>query len=120
MTDEHLHRAMAHELEIVWLQDITDIDYVRQGAYLLWTRTRAPGKNTGERRVVGYATVGPAARGVRGYFLRRVFWLKLYDRAYDPRGPYRTGTPAEAVDPRTVRPRVAGEVTPRASEERRP
>jgi Family of unknown function (DUF6009) len=73
MIDEHLHRAMAHELAIVWLQDITDLDYVRQGASLLWTRIRAPGNNTGERRVVGYATVGPAARGVMGYFLRGYF-----------------------------------------------
>jgi Family of unknown function (DUF6009) len=74
MTVEHMHRTMAHELAIVWLQDITALDYVRQGASLLWTRTRAPGKHAGERQVVGYATVGPAARGVggltRGGFLK--------------------------------------------------
>lgn len=51
---------------------------------------------------------------VAGYFLRRAFWLKLYDRALLPDGPYRTGTPAEGVHPRTVRPGVAGEVTDRA------
>lgn len=119
MTDEHLQKALVHELEIVWLEDITDIDYVRQGAYLLRTRTRAPGKKVGESRVVGYATVGPKARGVGGYFLRRAFWLKSYDRALAPNGPYFRGTPAEAVDPRTVRPGLVGELTQRAYEGRR-
>ena len=45
--DEHLQKAMAHEREIIWLEDITGIDYVRQGAYLLRTRTRAPAKQAG-------------------------------------------------------------------------
>lgn len=114
MSDKHLQQALAHEREIIWLEDISGIDYVRQGAYLLRTRTRPPAKEAGERRLIGYTTVGPNARGVGGYFLRRAFWLKTYDRLYDPRGPYRTGTPAEAVDPRTVQPGVEGEVTDRA------
>ncbi len=114
MADEHLQKAMAHELEIIWLANLDDIDYVRQGTYLLRTRTRAPAKKAGERRLVGYAIVGKEARGVAGHFLRRAFWLKTYDRVLDPRGPYQTGVPAEAVDPRAVRPKVLGEVTERA------
>ncbi len=112
-SDEHLQQAIAYEIEIIWLEALDDIDYVRQGAYLLWSRTRAPAKSS-SLRVVGYATVGKAARGVAGYFLRRAFWLKLYDRAFSPDGPYRMGVPAEAVDPRTVRPGVLGELTDRA------
>ena len=84
--DEHLQQAMAHELEIVWLEELDDIDYVRQGAYLLWSRTRAPA-NSPTVHVVGYATVGKAARGVAGYFLRRAFWLKPYDRPLFSRWP---------------------------------
>ena len=72
MTDEHLQKAMAHELEIVWLEELDDIDDVRQGAYLLWSRTRAPAKSP-TLRVVGYAPVDKAAREVAGYFLRRAF-----------------------------------------------
>lgn len=98
----------------------TLIDYVRQSAYLLRMRTRAPGKQSGERRLVGYATVGSQTRGVGGYSLRRAFWLKDYDRYFDPTGSYRTGTPAEAVDPRTVQPGIAGEVTKRAYDGRYP
>jgi hypothetical protein len=69
--------------------------------------------------VVGYAKGGEEARGMAGYFLRRLFWLKLYDRALDLGGPYRTGVPVEAVDPRTVRPKVAGQLTERAYDGRR-
>jgi hypothetical protein len=116
--DEHLQQAMAHELEIVWLEELDDIDYVRQGAYLLWSRTRVPA-NSPTVHVVGYATVGQAMRGVAGYFLRRAFWLKPYDRPLFPGGPYRTGTPAEGVDPRTIGPGVEGEVTDRADYGRR-
>lgn len=60
--------------------------------------------------MVGYAKAGEEARGMAGYSLRRVFWLNLYDRALDLGSPYRTGVPVEveAVDPRTVRPKVVG------------
>jgi hypothetical protein len=114
MSEAHLQRALVHELEIIWLEDIAEIDYVRQGAYLLRGRSVAPPRVAGERRVVGYATVGQEARRVGGHCLRRVFWLKTYDRALAPDGPYISGVPAEAVDPRTVRPGVLGELTDRA------
>lgn len=43
-----------------------------------------------------------------GFFARRVFWLKDHDRDSDPTGCYATDAPAEAVDPRAVRPMKSG------------
>ncbi|MDH3604515.1 MAG: DUF6009 family protein [Candidatus Tectomicrobia bacterium] len=119
MSDTHLQIALAHELEIIWLEDIAEMDYVCQGAYLLRGWSAAPPRVSGERRMVGYATVGREARRVGGHCLRRVFWLKTYDRALAPDGPYISGVPAEAVEPRTVRPGVLGELTERAYDGRR-
>ena len=114
MLDTHLQRALVHELDIIWFEDIDEIDYVRQDAFLLRGRSTAPPRHAGERRIIGYATVDHASRRVGGYCLRRVFWLNPYDRALDPCGPYFRGVPVEAVDPRTVRPGVLGEVSKRA------
>ncbi|MFI9190476.1 DUF6009 family protein [Streptomyces californicus] len=47
-------------------------------------------------------------------FTRRVFWVKEHDRSEQPDGAYSSGAPSEAVDPRTVAPRVCGELTERA------
>ncbi|GHF56250.1 hypothetical protein GCM10010504_25520 [Streptomyces griseus] len=49
-----------------------------------------------------------------GRFIRRVFWVKEYDRSEQPDGTYGTAAPSEAVDPRTVAPGVWGELTERA------
>ena len=73
MTDDHLGRAVRQGIEIAWLEGVTDLDYVRQGAYLLWTRVRPPANYTSTGRVVGYANVGSQARSVRGYGLRGMF-----------------------------------------------
>lgn len=54
--DEHLQQAMAHELEIVWLEELDDIDYVRQGAYLLWTRRQPLVYVGGARQESGLAS----------------------------------------------------------------
>jgi hypothetical protein len=79
MSDTPLQRALVHELEMIWLEDIAEMDYVRQGAYLLRGRSAAPPRVAGERRMVGYATVGREVRRVGGQCLRRVFWLKTYE-----------------------------------------
>ncbi len=111
------------ETAIVWLEDISGRDYVRQG----WrgscgsAKISPPNgwalKGDGWRsRLVGYAKVDHEE--VRHYrrahgdqflpFFRRIFTLKSCDRGEpDCRSDgYAIDTPAEAVDPRTVSPNV--------------
>ncbi|MER6699784.1 DUF6009 family protein [Streptomyces fimicarius] len=68
-------------------------------------------------RQVGYALLksnAPSDGDAPGMFTRRVFWVKEHNRSEQPDGAYSSGTPSEAVDPRTVAPRVCGELTERA------
>jgi hypothetical protein len=105
------------ELAIIWLEDISKLDYVRQTYYSLSTRIRPPAKerHTHNSRIVGYAILRPNVRADGPHeFLRRVFWLAYHDRDSQPDGPYRVGAPAEAVDPRTVSIGVYGTLTERA------
>jgi hypothetical protein len=112
---------LADEDRIVWLEDIGKLDYVREVIYDgIRSRCRKPSWRGHTGRLVGYATLidrpvcsgGP--RFNLAYYSRRVFWLAPYDRDLDPNGSYRIGAPAEAVDPRTVRPKIAGQITRRA------
>ncbi|MEU8550573.1 DUF6009 family protein [Streptomyces roseoverticillatus] len=106
---------ISHESELVWLEDTTNLDYVRQSLDRLPTRRGKPAYHR-DGRMVGYALLGPAAKPSRssGTFRRRVFWLLPHDRDSDPEGLYATGAPAEAVDPRTLDPRVKGSKTERS------
>ncbi|MEU0030810.1 DUF6009 family protein [Streptomyces sp. NPDC006335] len=106
---------ISHETDIVWLEDIDDLDYVRQSIDRLPTRKgRPPYRRPG--RMVGYAILGPDAKASRasGTFRRRVFWLQPHDRDSEPDGLYANSAPAEAVDPRTLQPRVKGYKTERS------
>lgn len=109
---------LENEESIVWLEDVTHMDYVRE---TLWTcarrRGRIPRWPAGDWLLVGYAELRADApnSGSNGRFDRRVFWLKSHDRALDPHGVYASSNaPVEAVDPRTVAPGVPGEMTDRA------
>lgn len=106
----------ADEECIIWEEDIDALDYVRWNTTYAGTRRR-PVPWRGEGRRVGYAVLTKHAEnntGHRGYFYRRVFFLRDHDRDRQPEGVYATGAPIEAVDPRTVRPGVLGSVTERA------
>ena len=109
------------EERIVWDEDVDVLDYVRETVALAGTRGR-PVPWRGEGRRVGYAVLAPDAEnnGSPGRFLRRVFFLKDYDRDSDPGGTYSHGAPSEAVDPRTVAPGVPGKLTEAAWGNRRP
>ncbi len=100
------------EEEIVWLIDPATMPYVRECIALVSSRQR-PLKKCNGYQVVGYAVL-PAATPGRSWFKRRCFWLKEYDRYYQPAGTYSVGTPAEGVDPLTVAPGVAGRKTDRS------
>ncbi|WP_432095628.1 DUF6009 family protein [Streptomyces sp. bgisy100] len=106
---------ISHETELVWLETITDLDYVRQSLDRLPTRRGKPAYHR-DGRMVGYALLGPEAKASRssGTFRRRVFWLLPHDRDSKPTGLYATGAPAEAVDPRTLSAGNKGRKTERS------
>ncbi|WP_310727878.1 DUF6009 family protein [Streptomyces sp. N2A] len=106
---------LTHETDLVWLEDTTHLDYVRQSLDRVSSRRRQPPYHR-DGRLVGYAVLGPTAKASRasGTFLRRVFWLAPHDRDEQPDGLYATGAPSEAVDPRTVSPRTKGYKTERS------
>jgi hypothetical protein len=104
-----------HEIDLVWLEDVSDLDYVRQSLDRLPTRRGRPAYHR-DGRMVGYAVLGPGAKSSRssGTFRRRVFWLLPHDRDTTPAGLYSSGAPAEAVDPRTLAPGSKGRKTERS------
>jgi hypothetical protein len=106
---------ISYETEIVWLEDIGPLDYVRQSLDRLPTRKGKPAYHR-DGRMVGYALLGPAAKPSRasGTFRRRVFWLLPHDRDSEPGGLYARSAPAEAIDPRTLQPQVKGYKTERS------
>jgi hypothetical protein len=106
---------IVHETDLVWLEDPADLDYVRQSLDRLPNRKGKPAYHR-DGRMVGYAVLGTTAKPSRasGTFRRRVFWLLPHDRDSEPEGLYTTGAPAEAVDPRTLEPRVKGYKTERS------
>ncbi|MFD6751347.1 DUF6009 family protein [Streptomyces anthocyanicus] len=106
---------ISHEAELVWLEDIADLDYVRQSIDRLPTRKGKPAYHR-DGRMVGYAILGPTAKPSRasGTFRRRVFWLLPHDRDLEPDGLYAKSAPAEAVDPRTLDASVKGYKTERS------
>lgn len=104
-----------HEAELVWLENIDGLDYVRQSLDRLPTRRGKPAYHR-PGRMVGYAVLGAEAKPSRssGTFRRRVFWLLPHDRDCAPEGLYANSAPAEAVDPRTLEPRLKGYKTQRS------
>jgi len=106
---------LAHEEELVWLENTEALDYVRQSLDRVSSRRRQPPYHR-DGRLVGYATLTGKAKPSRasGTYLRRVFWLAPHDRDQDPDGLYATGAPSEAVDPRTLKPTIKGYKTERS------
>ncbi|WP_121716518.1 DUF6009 family protein [Streptomyces sp. E5N91] len=106
---------ISHEADIVWLEDVDRLDYVRQSLDRLPTRKGKPAYRR-DGRLVGYALLAHTAKASRasGTFRRRVFWLLPHDRDSRPQGLYAKSAPAEAVDPRTLEPRTKGYKTERS------
>lgn len=104
-----------HEIDLIWLEDVTELDYVRQSLDRLPTRRGKPAYHR-DGRLVGYAQLSPQAKPSRssGTFRRRVFWLLPHDRDAVPDGLYATGAPAEAVDPTTLTAGSKGRKTDRS------
>ena len=106
---------ISYEADIVWLEDVDDLDYVRQSLDRLPTRGTKPAYYR-DGRMVGYALLSSYAKPSRssGTFRRRVFWLLPHDRDSAPHGLYAKGAPAEAVDPRTLAAGIKGYKTQRS------
>lgn len=113
MTKAEWQRLLAQELDLVWLEDVDRLDYVRTWVGVQSSsRIRLPDLGV---RLVGYTVLkADAPRQSNGYFLRRIFWLSDRDRDQDPQGPYALGMPSEGVDPRTVLVGEPGRLTHRA------
>ncbi len=106
---ENERQDLRREKEVVWLEPLESLDYVRQRNI----PRRSPHKPpvwSREGRMVGYTEAEGSRTG-----MCRVFVLLEYDRDLEPEGVYRAGlVPPEGVDPRTVLPGVLGVVTARA------
>ncbi|MDO0911150.1 DUF6009 family protein [Streptomyces sp. DT2A-34] len=112
-----VQQCLAYEESIVWTEDITDLDYIRQSIEFFAPTRRGPVAWRGTGRRVGYSVLRGDAPGddeMPGRFVRRVFWVKHNDRSEQPQGECETTAPSEAVDPRTVAPGVWGDLTERA------
>ncbi|MFD9685204.1 DUF6009 family protein [Kitasatospora sp. NPDC059146] len=107
--------ALTHEKDVVWLEDLSALDYVRQ---TIDKTPRRQGKPRWLRdgRMVGYAELDATAEADpdSGLHRRRVFFLLPHDRDLEPDGPYAAGAPGEAVDPRTIKAKAVGMKTPRS------
>ncbi|MEU8718454.1 DUF6009 family protein [Streptomyces sp. NPDC048663] len=108
LQDSHL----TDEVEVVWLEDPVDLDYVRQALDKGHTRRGKP-RYERDGRLIGYTNlkVGAASDPDSGLFARRTFFLLPHDRDKEPTGPYEVGAPGEAVDPRTIEPGRVGAKT---------
>ncbi|GAB2628162.1 DUF6009 family protein [Streptomyces capparidis] len=106
---------LTSEEEVVWLEDTSTLDYVRQALDKVNTRRGKP-RYERDGRLVGYTNLTPTAQRDpdSGLFARRTFFLLPHDRDTDPTGDYAVGAPSEAVDPRTIAPGKAGAKTARS------
>ncbi len=120
-----LAQKITDEVEIVWVEGeeavMARYDYVRQDLVKTPKKRGVP-RITWDARIVGYANLSPEAepppRLGSGRWERRVFYVTPRDRseseAASERVLFQESTPTEAVDPRTVKPKVVGTLTDRA------
>lgn len=94
------------EARIVWLEDPELHEYVRE-AHVVSRRRRGRPYVGLPGRLVGYAELRRSTRAEEACFVRRIFWLKPYDRGEpEDDGTYASDMPCEAVDPKAVGPRL--------------
>lgn len=94
--------ALADEAGIRWANDAHPelYPFVRESVITLTTRGRRPGRGRHPGRLVAWAVLGPSARSsIDRCFQRRVWWVRHDESAYAG-----GGSPAEGVDPCSIRP----------------
>ncbi|MGW7319446.1 DUF6009 family protein [Streptomyces sp. NPDC054865] len=106
---------LTEEVEVVWLEDVDKLDYVRQSLDRVNSRSGKP-RYDRDGRLVGYTNLHKDAMRDpdSGLWPRRAFFLLPHDRDSDPTGDYAVGAPGEAIDPRTIAPGSAGSKTLRS------
>ncbi|MFF3159719.1 DUF6009 family protein [Streptomyces sp. NPDC057910] len=110
---------ISHEVAIVWVEGEDTVmeryDYVRWMFEKTRNKVGLPRGAMRAGRIIGYADLDDEAQTTElsGRHRRRVFYVKDNDRS-EPNGQYHDAAPHEAVDPRTVTPRVYGRLTDRA------
>ncbi|MFE9500224.1 DUF6009 family protein [Streptomyces collinus] len=106
---------LTDEVEVVWVEEPSHLDYVRQALDKVHARRGRP-RYERDGRLIGYTNLRAGAESDpdSGLFARRTFFLLPHDRDNDPAGPYEVGAPGEAVDPRTIEPGKVGAKTPRS------
>ena len=109
MTESNIYSHLSNEIDIIWLYDPKDFEYVRQAFRTGWDEppTQADFELDGEI-LVGYAIISENQSATLRWENHRVFFLKSYDRYYQPQGVYKIGCPLEAVDPLTIKPGFPG------------
>ncbi|MGI5255524.1 DUF6009 family protein [Actinacidiphila glaucinigra] len=107
--------ALTDEAEIVWLEDPSNLDYVRQALDKTPRKAGRP-RYARDGRMVGYSVLGESATANpdSGLYERRVFFLLPHDRDQEPLGVYVHDSPGEAVDPHTIAVGKVGCKTPRS------
>lgn len=109
--------SLKNESEIIWLMDISQIEYVREAFLLTRGNTKFPQSKAywKPHTLVGYAVLSNTATDNRTRMQRRrYFYLKPHARYFQPNGSYAYYCPAEAVDPLTVSPGIPGKATSRS------
>jgi hypothetical protein len=89
--------------EIVWLDDPLKFTYLRETILILTAPRHIKLKTplfVYQEKIVGYEINTP--RDSYGCYIRRVWWLKTYDRDIDPDGSYKYHWPHEAVVPSSI------------------
>jgi hypothetical protein len=110
-----VEQMLEQESDIVWTEDVSGLDYVRQRINCYANRRIGGMQFRGLGRRVGYSTLKPGSpRTNNPWWVRREFSVSRDDRSEQPAGVYEIGTPVEGVDPRTVAPGVLGTLTERA------
>jgi hypothetical protein len=101
---------LEREENIVWVRDIGPLGYVRESTIRHHRRAGKISRRYYSGILIGYSELKANAASNMGMFERRVFWLSYHDCGmYADFGVYAgSGCPAEAVDPMTVKPQVAG------------
>ncbi|ELY73234.1 DUF6009 family protein [Natrinema pallidum] len=114
-------KSLEHETKIVWEIDPTEVEYVREHWFQTGTRTRPIPMQRDDYTRCGYAVLeadAPKAHSPH-VFNRRGFYLKDSDRHLsDDVDVFQYQSPAEGVDPLTVRPGQRGEKTSRTDDDR--
>ena len=116
VSDLSMEYLKRHESCIIWLESIENIPYVLEYAILCKQREAMFDIPTYRTiKLIGYSALDSTAEPYDdGHFIRRAFWLRDFDRFFQPDGIYSNGCPVGAVDPITVSIKVKGILTSRA------